>query len=89
MYGTTKARAEELCAIANEALKNGWHPRNLECDRVIDRIEVRPHSWHPHHHMSLNPAPRTWGLVPHWAYYDRPDLDTTFSGPFIRLQEIL
>ena len=89
MYGTTKTRAEELCAIANERIKQGWRPSNLERDRIIDRVDVQPHSWSPNHSSIGLPSPRTWGLNPRWSYNDRPDLGVDFGGPFIILQEVL
>lgn len=89
MYGTTKERATKLAENANQLIKAGWKPSNLDYGRVISRVDVQAHSWNPNHSSISLPSIRTWGLNPRWAYADRPDLGDQFGGPFIPLQEVV
>lgn len=89
MYGTTKREAQALADRANELIKTGWRPSNLERGRNISRVDVQPYSWNPNHHSTLSPSVRAWGLNPRWSYDDRPDLGDQFGGPFIILEDVL
>lgn len=79
MYGTDKATAERLAAIANQ---NAPCPLAVGSERTVTRFEVRGWAW------DREGRAIKWGVWPVWAYDDRPDLGAQFGGPFVQLRSI-
>lgn len=79
MYGTDKATAERLAAIANQ---NVPCPLAAGSERTVTHYEVRGHAY------DREGRAIRWGIWPVWAYNDRPDLGAQFGGPFVQLSSI-
>lgn len=79
-YGTSLERAMRLTKLANDTMP---HPSNLESNRIVTRFETRAHAWDD---VTGNPV--SWGVWPRWRYADRPDLGSSFGGPFVPLADL-
>lgn len=75
--------AKRIAERVNKHLAEGGR---LPHQNLVDRVEVRAHSW------GVRPtylgSPETWGIWPRWAYADRPDLGAQFGGPFYPIRDL-